>query len=68
LWLLPILVVGFLLVWRWRRPRAFAQFPLKLAVLAGTGDFQEALHSLTAAIHLLTARPAADNHAVGPGI
>jgi biopolymer transport protein ExbB/TolQ len=28
-----------------------------LAVLAGTGDFQEALHSLTAAIHLLTARP-----------
>jgi biopolymer transport protein ExbB/TolQ len=31
-----------------------------LAVLAGTGDFQEALHSLTAAIHLLTARPARD--------
>jgi hypothetical protein len=29
-----------------------------LAALAGTGSFEEALHSLTAAIHLLTARAA----------
>jgi hypothetical protein len=28
-----------------------------LALLTTTGDFREALHSLTAAIHLLTARP-----------
>lgn len=28
-----------------------------LALLSSTGDFREALHSLTAAIHLLTARP-----------
>ncbi|HEV8192704.1 MAG TPA: glycosyltransferase family 39 protein, partial [Ktedonobacterales bacterium] len=36
LWLLPILVIGFLLVWRWRRPAAFVRLPVKLAVLAGT--------------------------------
>ena len=30
-----------------------------LATLAGTGAFEEALHSLTAAIHLMTARSAA---------
>lgn len=39
LWLLPILVIGFLLVWRWRRPEAFARLPVKLAVLAGTSFF-----------------------------
>ncbi len=36
LWLLPILVVGFLLVWRWRRPAAFSRLPMKLTVLVGT--------------------------------
>ena len=29
-----------------------------LAALAGVGNFEEALHSLTAAIHLMTARAA----------
>jgi 4-amino-4-deoxy-L-arabinose transferase-like glycosyltransferase len=36
LWLLPILVVGFLLVWRWQRPQSITRLPLKLAVLVGT--------------------------------
>jgi hypothetical protein len=40
-----------------------------LAVLAGAGTFEQALHSLTAAIHLLTARsaaPAGGSNRLGP--
>ena len=35
LWLLPLLVIGFLLVWRWRVPEWFTTVRPRLAVLSG---------------------------------
>ena len=35
LWLAPLLVVGFLIAWRWRSPRSFERLRLGLATLAG---------------------------------
>jgi 4-amino-4-deoxy-L-arabinose transferase-like glycosyltransferase len=36
LWLLPLLVIGFLLVWRWRLPEWFGSLRIRLGVLLGS--------------------------------
>ncbi|MEO7002957.1 MAG: glycosyltransferase 87 family protein [Ktedonobacterales bacterium] len=35
LWLLPLLVLGFVIAWRWRSPHSFERLQLGLATLAG---------------------------------
>ncbi len=36
LWLLPLLIVGFLLIWRWRQPQIFTRIWLGLLTLLGS--------------------------------
>jgi hypothetical protein len=36
LWLLPLLVAGILVVWRWRRPKWFVRLRVRLMTLLGT--------------------------------